>query len=56
MIALMATGSARGEALVEARAALRRADWQAARDLYQQALQDEPDQPDARYAGAQSSG
>ena len=43
----MGTARAGDERLLEARAAFARADWQAAKDLYQQVLAADPDAPDA---------
>ena len=43
------------ERLLEARAAFARADWQAAKDLYEQVLAADPDEPDALDGLGQSS-
>jgi DNA-binding CsgD family transcriptional regulator/tetratricopeptide (TPR) repeat protein len=51
----MGTASAGDERLVDARAAFARADWQAAKDLYERMLTADPDDPDALDGLGQSS-
>jgi DNA-binding CsgD family transcriptional regulator len=51
----MGTEPAGDERLLEARGAFARADWQAAKDLYEQVLAADPEQPDALDGLGQSS-